>query len=105
MARDGMIGRPRSLRREIQIGKKQNRSRMLGQTFNPSGITSEQTREREVKFVAEMKAKTLQERQQYWDGVQEILKMQKENNIHCSWDWEWCAFRRGFVEDLGGKVN
>lgn len=105
MARDGMIGRVRSVRAQIQIGKKQSKNRMVGQTFNPSGITSEQMREREGKFLAEMKAKTLLERQQYWGGVQEVLKMWKENNIRCSWCWEWCAFKRGFVGCLKGEVN
>lgn len=82
------------LRREIKIQRLQNKNRMVGQTFNPSGITSEKIQERKERFLNEMKSKPPKDRKAYWDGVQKILRERKEHGIHCSWEWEWCVFER-----------
>ena len=81
-----------SIRKQIRIQKQQTKNRMVGQTFNPSGITSEQIQIRENKFIKEMESKTQQERQEYWDKLKPIIK-----NYQYSWDWTWCAFKRRFV--------
>lgn len=60
--------------------------------FNPSGITSEQIVEREKQFVVEWKAKSKEERIEYWDNI----KIMKEGWEH-SYPWEWCAFERNFI--------
>ena len=81
----------------IRIERLQRKHKMYGWAFNPSGITDEQIREREAKFVAEFKCKTREERQSYWDQVQEILDYRDKTNTRCSWEWEWCCFKRNFV--------
>lgn len=91
-----------SIAKQIRIQRKQDKNRMAGKTFNPSGITSEQITSRENTFISEMESKTQQERQKYWDKVLDILKEREQNNIHCSWSWDWCAFQRHFVSH--GKV-
>lgn len=83
-----------SLKREISIQRLQTKNRMVGQTFNPSGITSEQIKEREQRFLEEMKAKPLEERKEYWNNVQEILQARKKHGIRCSREWQWCVFER-----------
>lgn len=88
-------GRNRSIAREIQIGKKQSKNRMLGQTFNPSGITSEIMKERENKFIAEMNAMSEQERNDYWKNAKEMQEIWTG-----SWPWEWCVFSRYFNTKL-----
>ena len=60
--------------------------------FNPSGITSQQITDREEIFISDMKAKTLEERKQYWKDVSEVIAL----NLG-SWEWQWCAFKRYFV--------
>ncbi len=83
-----------SLKRETTIQRLQNKNRMVGQTFNPSGITSKQIQTREKLFISEMKSRSLEERKAYWENVQNILRELKKNKIHCSWEWEWCVFKR-----------
>jgi hypothetical protein len=59
--------------------------------FNPSGITSEQIKEREAKYIAELKAAgeaAIQAERE------KILEMREE--WRGSWPWEWCAFSRHF---------
>jgi hypothetical protein len=85
--------------KQIRIQRKQNKNRMVGQTFNPSGITSEMIRIRENGFIIEMKAKTIDERKAYWDNVKIMIDERKANFIHCSWPWQWCAFERHFVHN------
>jgi hypothetical protein len=85
-------GRNRSIARQIQIGKKQSKNRMVGQTFNPSGITSQMLDDRERQFVEEMKSKSSEERNQYWENAQELQEIWQG-----SWPWEWCAFQRNFT--------
>jgi len=91
------MSRKMSLAREIQIQKKQNKNRMVGETFNPSGITGKEIDAREKIFVQNMKNLSHTERAEYWRQVKEIIEYREENNIHCSWAWEWCSFNRHFV--------
>lgn len=86
-----------SIAREIKIQRLQDKNRMVGETFNPSGITSKQIGDRETVFITEWQNKTLEERKSYWKGVKEVLNFRKENNIHISWEWEWGAFSRHFI--------
>jgi hypothetical protein len=81
-----------SIRKQIRVQRLQDKNRMVGQTFNPSGITSEQIRTREQGFVIEMKSKTQTERQEYWNKIKPII-----DNWEYSWDWQWCVFQRHFV--------
>lgn len=83
-----------SVSSEIRVQKKQTKNRMVGETFNPTGITSEQILDREQKFVVEMKDKNIVERLAYWKNVQEMLTVWMG-----SWPWEWCAFKRNFIRD------
>jgi hypothetical protein len=62
--------------------------------FNPSGITSEEIKNREILFVEEQKKESLVDRQKYWETIKEMTK-----DSHFSWDWEWCAFERNFVHN------
>jgi hypothetical protein len=80
------------IRKQIRIQRLQNKNCMVGKTFNPSGITSEQIIIRENNFVHEMKLKTLPERQRYWNENEKIRL-----NWKYSWPWEWCAFERNFI--------
>ncbi|MDD3040908.1 hypothetical protein [Bacteroides sp.] len=86
--------RKMSLRREIAIQRRQTKSRMTGQTFNPSGITSEEIRERERLFIEDMNSKPIEERRAYWEKVQKIVQEREDAGIYCSWEWQWCAFER-----------
>lgn len=91
--------RKMSLRREIQIQRKQNKNKMVGQTFNPSGITSEQIRERENKFITDLKNKTQHEREQYWKEREQVRQIWIG-----SWPWEWCIFERNFIDHKGAVI-
>jgi hypothetical protein len=87
-----------SIAREIRINRIQNKNRMTGQTFNPSGITSQQIKDRERDFVLDMQSKTQQERQAYWMQSEEVRK-----DWNHSYPWEWAAFTRNFI--FNGQVN
>lgn len=84
-------GRTYSIRRQIQIGRKQSKNRMVGQTFNPSGITSEQIDARERTYVADWQAKGEDAIQAERARINEMRE-----GWPCSWPWEWCAFERNF---------
>ena len=60
--------------------------------FNPSGITAKEIDERERKFIEEWKAKTKEERAEFWNKCKEFIALRLG-----SWEWEWCAFDRAFV--------
>lgn len=66
---------------------------MVGQAFNPSGISSKEIETREDNFVREWAAKTLEDRKAYWNNVQVMDKVYEG-----SWPWQWCAFSRAFVD-------
>lgn len=91
--------RKMSLARQIRVQKLQDKNRMVGETFNPSGITSEQIQTREQVFINEWKNKTISERRTYWANMQEMDKVWVG-----SWPWEWCAFSRAFVRSISGPV-
>jgi len=84
--------RKMSLAREIRIQKLQDKNRMVGQTFNPSGFTSGQLNERERNFVLEMKSKGIEYRINWWKEREEVREQWKG-----SWPWEWSTFERNFV--------
>ena len=71
-----------SMRKVIRVQKLQTKNRMVGQTFNPSGITAEQYDTREKNFVKEM--------QKDWP---------------CSYPWEWSAFERNFYVASNGEIR
>lgn len=94
------MARKMSLAREIRIQKMQTKNRMTGQTFNPSGITSEQIKDRERTFVEYWENKPIEERITYWSNVQEVISELKSAGFkYFSWEWEWCAFKRNFIID------
>ena len=66
--------------------------KQMNMGFNASGITSEQIENRENLFIEEMKAKSQEERQAYYDNIQEMDKVWTG-----SLPWEWCAFERNFL--------
>lgn len=66
---------------------------MVGKTFNPSSITSEQIIDRETSFVSAFKETSLEMRQAYWKNVKEMQEVWQG-----SWPWEWCAFQRNFID-------
>lgn len=72
-----------SLAREIRIQKLQTKNRMVGQTFNPSGITSEQIKSRGSKFISDMLEKPIEERIAYYNNMKEMQKI-----WDCSYPWE-----------------
>lgn len=94
------IVRKMSLRREVAIQRRQAKSRMTGQAFNPSGITGEEIRERERLFIEAMRSKSIEERRAYWEKVEKIVQEREDEGCYCSWEWEWCAFERHKYELL-----
>lgn len=60
--------------------------------FNTGGHTTESLAERDKVFIAEMKAKTFEERVEYWENVKIMTALRQG-----SWDWTWCTFQRTFV--------
>lgn len=94
------MGRKMSLAREIRINRLQNKNRMTGQTFNTSGITSEQIVQRERTWVKEMQSKSQEELQAYRNNMEEMQK-----GWNHSYPWEWCAFERNFYVDSNGNIH
>lgn len=89
-----------SMRKVIRVQKLQNKNRMVGQTFNPSGITAEQYDTREKNFVKEMQAKSQEELQAYYKNMKEMQK-----DWTCSYPWEWSAFERNFYIASNGEIR
>ena len=86
-----------SIKKQIRIQKLQNKHRMVGQAFNPSGITSEQIRTRENNFTDKFDKMTKEERRQYWQNTAKVREIWQG-----SYPWEWCVFIRHYVS--GGDV-
>jgi hypothetical protein len=78
--------------RQIKIQKLQNKNRMTGQTFNPSGITSEQLIQREFEYINKVKQMTDQEQTELFNSFCNIDKWKDENNIYCSNSFEHNCF-------------
>ena len=89
-----------SIAREIRIQRLQDKNRMVGQTFNPSGITSAEIDSREKKWVKEMKSKPQEELQAYYKNMKEMQK-----DWHHSYPWEWSAFERNFYVASNGEIR
>ena len=70
-----------SMRKVIRVQKLQNKNRMVGKTFNPSGITAEQYDAREKNFVKEMQAKSQEELQAYYKNMKEMQKDGSTTNL------------------------
>ena len=66
--------------------------KQMNMGFNASGITSEQIKDRKTVFIVDMKSKSLEERQAYFDNMQEMNQV-----WNGSWPWEWCVFERNFT--------
>lgn len=94
-----IMGRKISLAKEIKVQRLQDKNRMVGETFNPTGITSEEIASRELLFINEMASKDLEQRIIYWNNAKKIISLKLG-----SWAWEWCAFKRSFV-DINGNVK
>ena len=94
------MARKMSIAREIRIQRLQDKNRMVGQTFNPSGITSAEIDSREKKWVKEMKSKPQEELQAYYKNMKEMQK-----DWHHSYPWEWCAFERNFYVASNGEIR
>lgn len=91
--------RKMSLARQIKIQRLQTKNRMVGSTFNPSGITSQDILNREEKFVKEMKEKGLEYRKQWLQEKREIMEQWQG-----SWPWEWCVFSRYFGSEVSDII-
>ena len=94
------MARKMSIAKQIRIQRLQDKNRMVGKTFNPSGITAEQIETRERNWVAEMKAKSQEELQAYYKNMQEMKK-----DWNYSYPWEWNAFTRNFYVDTNGIIH
>jgi hypothetical protein len=88
--------RKMSIARQIKIQKLQTKNRMVGQTFNPSGHTSESLQAREQEYINKVNNMTSEERKAVYEGFVSIENWKAENNIHCSNDFEHNAFMRNF---------
>lgn len=89
--------RKMSIARQIRIQRLQDKNRMVGQTFNPSGITAEELKAKDEDFRAKYEAMTFQERVEVWNKI----KAWDEVNDY-SWPRAWCLFEQEFV--FNGEV-
>ena len=90
------MARQMSLARQIRVQKIQDKNRMVGETFNSTGITSQQIKTRESIYVEEWKQKTKEERNKMYLQFQAIEEMKHNENLHFSNSWEHNTFMRNF---------
>lgn len=74
----------------------QNKNRMVGQTFNPAGHTSESLDLREKQEIERIKSLTITEFEKLKKGYADIAKYKEENDIFCSNSFEQNVFIRNF---------
>lgn len=82
-----------SIRKQIRIQRIQNKNRMTGKTFNPTGITSEQLRDREIKLRNEWEKLSKVEIQELYDRDFKNLH-EFYNKVRCSYSFELCCLLR-----------
>ena len=85
-----------SIARTIRIQKMQTRNRMVGQTFNPGGHTSESLDQREKDYIEKVKALPESEQKKLYDSFKEFEKWKHDNNYHFSNDFDHNCFMRNF---------
>ena len=90
------MGKFNSIAKQIRIQKKQDRNRMVGQTFNPSGHTSESLDLREKNYIKEINSMSEQQQLEIYLSFKEIDEMKEKNNIHYSNSFEHNVFIRNF---------
>lgn len=59
--------------------------------FNSSGITAEQIKSREKKYLEDLSTKSAEEIEQLRINIKELTSNRKG-----SWEWEWCVFQRHY---------
>lgn len=86
-----------SIARQIRVQKLQNKNRMVGQTFNPSGHTSESLNTREQELINQYKNMLPTQREELYNQFKEMNNWKEKNNIHCSNSFEQNVFMRNFA--------
>ena len=84
------------LHREIKVQKLQNKNRMVGQTFNIGGHTSESLDGRERKEIERIKSLTQEEFTKLKNGYKEIDEYKEKNNLFYSNSFKQNVFIRNF---------
>lgn len=82
--------------REIRIQKLQTKNRMVGQTFNPSGHTSESLDKREKEEVERINKLSRSEFEELKAAYEAIRKCKLDNNIYCTNSFNQNVFIRNF---------
>lgn len=80
--------------KQIQVQRKQDKNRMVGQTFNPRGITSQQLIDREKSHTNYLLSLTDEEINKMYENFSAIEKWKEEENIFCSNSFEHNNFMR-----------
>ena len=88
--------RQMKIARQIKIQRLQDKNRMVGQTFNPSGHTSQSLAERERKLVEEYKNMDAAERLSLYNNFKAWEEYKDQNNIYSSGSFEHNVFMRHF---------
>ena len=85
-----------SLAREIKVQKLQTKNRMVGETFNPNGHTSESLKTREQKYIEEINLLNIEDQIKIHDSFKAIEEWKREENIFMSNSFEHNCFMRNF---------